>query len=229
MSPAVHPLVGPTAPGVLPQTERELRLAFLREVERIPGGGNLNQCIQCGTCSGSCPVSYAMDYLPRQVVAMFRAGAIELLLRSRTIWICASCYNCTVRCPAGIKITDLLYALKRIALERKIFPGKFPVYVLSETFVKMVKKYGRNHELGLLRSYFLSTSPLTLMRRLRDGWALWRHGRFSFRPHRIRGLAGLRRMIARAEQFERPQERVVRERVADVVGYEAIDAGRAMP
>ncbi len=222
-------LSAPVAPGVLPRNEFELRQAFLQEVKRIPGGGKLNQCIQCGTCSGSCPVSYAMDFLPREVVALFRAGAIETLLRSRTIWICASCYNCTVRCPAGIKITDLLYALKRIALEQHILPAKFPVYALSESFVKMVRKYGRNHEFGLLRAYFLRTSPWAIFRRLGEGVALWWHGRLRWKPNRIKGLKGLRRMILRAEQFERPQERVVREKVADVVGYEAIDAGRAIP
>jgi heterodisulfide reductase subunit C len=98
-------------PGELSATEGELRAAFLAEVERIPGGDRLRRCIQCGTCSGSCPVSYAMDVQPRQLVAFFRAGDLESILRSRTIWICASCYACTVRCPAGIKVTELIYGL----------------------------------------------------------------------------------------------------------------------
>ena len=92
---------GPAEPGVLPETEQELRHAFLSEVGRIPGGERLNRCIQCGTCSGSCPVTYAMDYSPRLVIAMFRAGAIEALLRSRTIWICASCYSLYGALPGG--------------------------------------------------------------------------------------------------------------------------------
>ena len=150
----VEPMAGQAEPGVLSHTERELRQAFLTEVARIPGGEHLNRCIQCGTCSGSCPVTYAMDYSPRQVIAMFRAGAVEALLKSRTIWICASCYNCTARCPSGIKITDLLYALKRIAIEKKILPWEFPVYALSETFAGMVRRHGRNHETGLLLRFF---------------------------------------------------------------------------
>ncbi|MCP3993547.1 MAG: hypothetical protein GY722_00575, partial [bacterium] len=71
----LDPLAGPIAPGVLSKTEHELRTAFLEEIERIPGGGRLNQCIQCGTCTASCPVSHAMDITPRQVIGMFRAGA----------------------------------------------------------------------------------------------------------------------------------------------------------
>lgn len=218
----VNPLQGPIEPGILPASERELRQAFLEEIDRIPGGSRLKQCIQCGTCSGSCPVTYAMDFSPREVVALFRAGAIETLLRSRTIWICASCYNCTIRCPAQIKITDLLYALKRIALEKKIFPKKFPVYALSESFAGMVKKYGRNHETGLLRKYFFRTSPMAMLRRAGDAFVLWRRGRLAMRGEKIKGLRGLQRMIARAEMFERPQEMVVRKKVTRRVGYGSI-------
>ena len=223
MSAQLDPLQGNSSPGRLPQSEQQLRAAFLAEIDRIPGGERLNQCIQCGTCSGSCPVSYAMDYSPRQVIALFRAGAIEALLRSRTIWVCASCYSCTVRCPAQIKVTDLLYALKRIAIDRKIFPHHFPVYALSESFVRMVKNYGRNYEMGLLRAYFLRTSPIQLIKRMRTGLILWRRGRLSLRPTRIKGLDGLRRMIERAEAFDRPQESAEWEKLTDAVGYGAIE------
>lgn len=218
-----NPLLGSTEPGVLPQTEKELRIAFLEEIDHIPGGSRLNQCIQCGTCSGSCPVSYAMDFSPRQVVALFRAGAIETLLRSRTIWICASCYSCTMRCPANIKITDLLYALKRIAIDRKIFPNKFPVYVLSETFTEMVRTYGRNYEMGLLQKFYLRTNPGVILQHVGEGLALLSHGRMSLRPERIKDIQGLRRMIQRAETFDRPQEFSQQEKTTAEVGYGTLD------
>src|SRR4030067_1001616 len=73
-------------PGVWSKSERELRGAFLSQLEVIPGGDKIKACIQCGTCTGSCPVSYAMDISPRGVMALFRAGDIEGILRSRTIW-----------------------------------------------------------------------------------------------------------------------------------------------
>ncbi len=217
-----EPMAGPSEPGVLPHNEKQLRQAFLTEVARIPGGEHLNRCIQCGTCSGSCPVTYAMDYSPRQVIAMFRAGAIEELLESRTIWICASCYNCTVRCPEEIKVTDLLYALKRVAIEKKILPKKFPVYALSQTFTWMVQRYGRNYETGLLLLFYLRTHPLRLLGMAGDGLALLRHGRLPLKPRKIKGIAGLRRIIAKAETFDRPQELVEHDTLTDDVGYKAI-------
>jgi heterodisulfide reductase subunit C len=213
----------PAEPGVFGKTERELHEAFLAEVDRIPGGERLRRCVQCGTCTGSCPVSYAMDLTPREVVAYFRAGAIDAILRSRTIWVCASCYQCTTRCPANIKITDLLYALKRVAFDQRIFPQKFPVYVMSETFVDQIKKYGRNHEAELLRKYFLKTGIGRMFRQIPLACKLWGKGRIKLLPVKIKGLDGLRRMIARAEQFDRPPMTETAKKTTREVGYEAID------
>jgi len=222
MKSLVDPRSGPVTPGVLSQSERVLRDAFLADIDRIPGASRLRHCIQCGTCTASCPVSFAMDLNPRQVIAMFRAGAIEDLLKSRTIWVCASCYQCTMRCPADISVTELLYAFKRMAIDQGIFPPKFPVHVLAETFVDVVAKYGRNFETGLIVRYFLRTRPLGLLRRRREGLALLRHGRLPMRPRRIEGLTDFRKIIAKAETFDLPQEEVEQERITDTVGYAAI-------
>ena len=218
----LDPQAGPIAPRVLSKTVQVQRAALHDEIDRIPGGARLNQCIQCGTCTASCPVSHAMDITPRQVIAMFRAGAIGELLESRTIWLCASCYHCTLRCPAQIQITDLIYALKRIAIEEGIFPKRFPVHVMSETFTRNVKRYGRNYEVGLLLRYFLGTKPMGLFARRRAGYALWRHGRIKLRPDKIKDIEQLRKIIAKAETFDLPQEKVTREKVTAAVGYESI-------
>jgi len=212
----------PPGPGVLSKSEKDLRETFLADIDRIPGASRLNRCIQCGTCTASCPVSFAMDVTPRQVIAMFRAGAIEDLLESRTIWVCASCYQCTMRCPADIRITELLYAFKRIAIDRGIFPPKFPVHVFAETFARVVKRYGRNYEVGLILRYFVRTHPMGLFKRRRAGFALWRRGRLPVRPDKIKALKDFRKIIAKAEMFDLPQEQVEREKLTDTVGYAAI-------
>lgn len=213
---------GGVAPGVLPPRERELREIFLREVEGVPGGERLSRCLQCGTCTGSCPVSYAMDLSPRAVIALFRAGLMEEILRSRSIWICASCYMCTTRCPQQIRITDLLYALKRVAMEKGLYPDRFPVYLLSRNFVRLVSRYGRNHELSLVARFYLRQKPLELLRLLPLGLAMYRRGRLVLLPKRIRGAAAIRRMIEASKALELPRERAPIEFVPGTVGYRAV-------
>ena len=105
------------------QGVKDLHKIFLEDVYGIPGGEKIKQCQQCGTCSGSCPTAYLMDYGPREVIAAFRAGILDRVVKSNTIWLCTSCYSCTVRCPAGIKVTDIMYELKRLAIKYDAVPA----------------------------------------------------------------------------------------------------------
>ncbi len=92
--------------------------SFLDEVQpRTPGESRLLKCIQCGTCGGSCPSGADMQYTPRHIFAMIRADMRDEVLSSNTPWYCVSCYYCTVRCPQDVHITDIMYTLKRMAIE----------------------------------------------------------------------------------------------------------------
>lgn len=186
----------------VPKREAELRAAFWDQVRSFPDGHKIKNCLQCGTCTGTCPVSYTMDITPRETVALFRAGHLEDILQSRTIWICASCYSCTVRCPVGIRVTDTLYALKRLAMDKKIYPDNFPVHALSKGFIANLYKYGRNFELGLGASYFLKTNPMKALGQAGFGMAMMSHGRLSLRPHTIKKIHEVRAIIDRANQME---------------------------
>jgi len=189
-------------PGILGKKEKELRDSFLLQLSNIPGGGSIKKCIQCGTCTGSCPVSYTMDITPREVIAFFRAGDIESILSSRTIWICASCYACTVRCPQGVQVTDILYTLKRLALEKKIFPKRFPVYALSKSFVALTNRYGRSYEPGLILAYFLKTNPLKLLGMFPLFFKLFFKGRVELLPQKIKGTKTFTQILSEAEIME---------------------------
>src|SRR5574341_3265 len=132
------------------QYESDLNRGFTEELARTAGGEKIWNCIQCGTCSGTCPVSIYMDFTPRRLIAMAREGFETDVLKSFTIWICASCYSCTVRCPRQIKITDLMYAFKRKAIEKGIYPRKFPIPILAKEFYALVRESGRNPETRLV-------------------------------------------------------------------------------
>ena len=180
--------------------ESELRTAFLEQVDLVPDGNRIKQCIQCGTCTGSCPVSYAMEVTPRRAVALFRAGEIESILRSNTVWMCASCYACTVRCPAGIKITDMMYAFKRTAMRVGIYPAGQPIPLLSKAFVRIVNRTGRNQELTLLMRYGLRTNPFSMLRQLPLGLKLRAKGRLPLGLSRIQDRKRLSRILGKVKE-----------------------------
>jgi len=95
---------------VLDLTTRELDFEFGEKV--TPDLEELRTCIQCGTCSASCPTAYAMDYTPRQLWQMIRLGLKDEVVNSRTFWLCTTCKACTVRCPRGIDLTETMLMLK---------------------------------------------------------------------------------------------------------------------
>jgi heterodisulfide reductase subunit C len=189
-------------PGALDEKEKELRNSFLLQVENIPGGESIKKCIQCGTCTATCPVSYTMDITPREIIALFRAKEIDKILSSRAIWICASCYSCTVRCPQGVKVTDIIYTLKRLAIENEIFPKKFPVYALSNSFIWFVNRLGMSYEPGLIISYCLKTNPFKLLGMFPMFIKLALKGRIGFFPKKINNTKNLSKILKEAEILE---------------------------
>ena len=192
----------PDTPGVLNKKEQELKKSFVQQINNIPGGKSIKRCIQCGTCTGSCPVSYTMDITPRELIALFRAGEIETILSSRTIWICASCYACTVRCPQDVQLTDIMYALKRLAMDNKIFPRRFPVHSLSKSFVGFTNRFGRSYEPGLILSYSLKTNPFKLFGMIPMFIQLLKKGRIGIFPKRIKSRKNFSKILKEAEIME---------------------------
>ena len=188
--------------GALNPKDQELKAALIRQIKNIPGGESINKCIQCGTCTGTCPVSYTMDITPREIIALYRAGDIEAILSSRTIWICASCYACTVHCPQGVLVTEILYALKRLAIETEIFPKRFPVYALSRSFVGITNRFGRSYEPGLILTYFMRTNPFKLLGMLPLFLKMAPKGRIGLVPKAIKSRKNFSRILKEAEIME---------------------------
>jgi len=164
--------------------EEELDRGFGDEIAATTGGESLYSCIQCGNCSGGCPVSIYMDYTPRRIIAMTRAGFKAEVLNSHTIWLCASCYNCTVNCSKQIRITDVMYALKRRAIQEGIHAKRFPIPILAREFFNCVMRYGRNHESELLVRLYLKTNPFAMLKQAMLGLKLFLRGRMPLLPHR---------------------------------------------
>ena len=88
----------PVSPDVGVQAPIAMDFSFLPQVE-AESGVNVSACFQCGKCSNGCPLSFAMDYHPYQVVRFVHLGARDKLVNSRTIWSCASCRSSSRASP----------------------------------------------------------------------------------------------------------------------------------
>lgn len=168
---------------------------FSKEIMSVSGCDQLTSCIQCGTCSGTCPLSIYMDFSPRQVMALVRADFKNEVLQSNTIWLCASCYACTVECPREIRITDIMYALKQRAIKEGIYPKNFPIPILAKEFSEMVRRKGRITETLLVVRLFWKANWRAALSSWRLGLGLIRTGRFVIRAERIERRAELATML----------------------------------
>lgn len=110
-------------------------------------------CIQCGTCSASCPNAFAMDFTPRHLWRLLQAGEIQTVLTSRSFSLCSTCYACTLRCPRGLPLTDIMSALKQVSARQ--LPMLDPSGVLFyRNFLESVRRHGRVREMEFMTLYF---------------------------------------------------------------------------
>lgn len=144
-------------------------------------------CMQCGTCTASCPNAWAMDLTPRRLWRLITFGQEEEVLASRTLFLCSTCYTCSLRCPRGLPLTQAMAALKRLAFDHAPKTRRRAAFYRS--FVEHIQHRGRVQETALMSRYFLASRDPSLplaftgpgLRLLRKGKLHWpgRPGRAS--------------------------------------------------
>jgi heterodisulfide reductase subunit C/nitrate reductase gamma subunit len=84
-----------------------------------------SRCVQCQTCTNVCPVvansvapGHGVDLTPQKVMNLLRLGLRDLTLGSRMVWSCATCYQCQEHCPEGVRVADVMYELRALAVQR---------------------------------------------------------------------------------------------------------------
>ncbi len=92
---------------------------FAKKVKEI-SREDILLCYQCGMCSAGCPIAFAMDFLPNQIIQLVQLGLEAEVAKSKTIWLCASCLTCSVRCPRGLDLAKVMEALRLISLRKNI-------------------------------------------------------------------------------------------------------------
>ena len=175
-------------------------ISFSQEISNLlyaAEGEPFRTCIQCGTCSGTCPVAPYMDHTPRQIIAMINLGMKEEVLDSNTFWYCASCYHCTVRCPQYINITGLMYALKRYSIWKGQHQEGLIGPTYSEAFVKNIVRTGRMFEPILAPSYIFTLHLREILMEVQGATVMLLKGRLALLLPRIKRLENFKRMLGR--------------------------------
>lgn len=121
----------------------ELNPNFKYEIQKEAGGENITRCFACGTCSAACPVREVNEkYNPRKIIRMALLGMKERVLSSDFIWLCSSCYTCYERCPQDVRITELMNAMKNIAVKEGYIHPSFVAQM------EALNSHGRLYEMG---------------------------------------------------------------------------------
>lgn len=191
----------------IPASARKYDLNFARWVyKNVEGADRLPLCMQCGMCSGSCPIGAQMDNGPRKLFMMIRAGMKEEVLTSDTIWNCTQCYNCVVRCPRKVPVTYILQGLATVAVAEG-YAAKKATARFSKPFWRSVTLFGRTDERMVTTLYYFSYGFKEGIRRVLANLEIARRmvkaGRMGLGlPHRAKGAGNLRAILAKAAEIE---------------------------
>jgi heterodisulfide reductase subunit C len=121
--------------------------------ELAPVREMVQACIQCGTCTGSCPNEFAMDFTPRRLWRLVATGQEEEVFASKTFTLCSSCYCCTLRCPRGLPLTEAMGALKQVAARKGLARHRQSI-LFYKSFLESVRRHGRVREMEFMTLYF---------------------------------------------------------------------------
>ena len=184
-----------TSSSPIPLTER-LRSGRLRA--RI--GEKTELCFQCQKCASGCPVAYAMDFTPPQIIRMILLGLDEEVMRAKTTWLCASCETCSTRCPQGIDIAGIMDGVRQVAFSegrRSSVPAALAFY---RTGVGNIRTFGRMYEIGLIA--VLKARTRQLLKDVGLGRRMFFKGKLKLLPS-ITGTREIRRIYRRVKEKER--------------------------
>jgi len=179
----------------------EMDSGFLTEVENL-SGIKVSACFQCRKCTNGCPVTFAMDIYPDQVMRYIQIGLKKEVQESATIWVCASCETCTTRCPNAIDIAGIMDFLKQTVVKEKVKAKERKVLTFHQVFLEDIRKRGRVFEAGLMQNYLLKSGELihklkdrTIIDEIRLGWTMARKGRLNLLPKKIKGMHEIKNLF----------------------------------
>jgi len=133
-----------------------IRGVTLDTIYNTPEGKLIQTCLQCGTCSGTCPFGEYMEYPPRRIIKLLQLGLIDKAFDTDSMLKCVNCYACMAKCPREIHLTEVL--LQLVKEQTVIRLPALPVEL--QKALENNYRYGNPMgESGRKRANWVSTSP----------------------------------------------------------------------
>jgi heterodisulfide reductase subunit C len=107
---------------------------------------------------------------------MVQLGLVDEVLDSKTMWLCSLCYQCQVRCPRGIPLTETITHLKQMAMNEGLI-SSHQSEAFYKAFTDVMRRYGRNREMEFMVRYFMRGNPLTAFKFVRMGAVMMMRGK----------------------------------------------------
>jgi len=163
----------------------DMELPDKKKIEKL-SGERVSACYQCEKCSNGCPMTFAMDVLPHQVMHKIQIGQIVDLVNSDTIWVCASCETCTTRCPNEIDIAHVMDTLRQLSIKKGVKLSQREAPIFHRAFLNNVKRLGRMHEMTMAVDFALRAEGLRgILRQSGLGLNMIRKGKMKIIPDRL--------------------------------------------
>jgi quinone-modifying oxidoreductase subunit QmoC len=187
---------------------------FLKEIEEQAEMGDwVKMCMQCGLCSGSCPTHFqaGWDHPPQEIFMMIRAGKRDEVLKSSSMWMCTSCYNCYVRCPRKVPVTHVMHGIAEYAYRIGQSPKNQPTQHLSKTFWDNCTKTGRVNEVKLTQTLYFKDGIGAGIKKAMEmqsvALGLVKAKRLNLLEavgiaHKCKDIKGIHAMLAKAKELE---------------------------
>ncbi len=144
----------------------------------------MSKCFQCRKCSSGCPVVEHIDLPPARLIRGILAGRRDEALDSKTIWLCASCYTCSARCPNDIDFARVADALRTIAVRTGRAAAVPDVATLHKVFMDDIRRRGRVHEVTFIS--WLKLKTLNFFADMELGMAMFFKGKLPLLPKGVK-------------------------------------------
>jgi heterodisulfide reductase subunit C len=171
-----------------------------KQLEEL-SGEKISTCYQCEKCSNGCPMTFAMDIAPHQVMHSIGLGKTDEVIDSDTIWVCASCETCTTRCPNEIDIAHVMDTLRKLSMKKGVKKAHHQAPIFHHSFLNNVKMLGRMHEISMAVDFSMRAEGLRgLLKQSGLGLNMLRRGKVKIIPERLSAGSEVRTIFRNAER-----------------------------